>query len=122
MKSASEIIFDVLTDVSGSYDNTTEPYLSALGLAGAKNRVIVFRNLLKSGTPNPTSILEKSTTLMAIAFAGHYEAVDLLLGFGAEIEAKDYQGRTALLHAISGNKDKTVQKLLELGAEANIIS
>ena len=52
---------------------------------------------------------------------GHKEMIDLLLKEGVEMEAKDIDGRTALLVAVIEGHEVVVRLLLERGADINAI-
>lgn len=62
------------------------------------------------------------TLLMAAAFEGRANVVDLLLALGANIDQKDYDGWTALLHAARNGHKQVVSLLLRRGAEAMTLS
>ena len=56
---------------------------------------------------------------MWAAFNGHAAAVRVLLEQGGKVDAKDKNGRTALLFASSGPFEETVGLLLKKGAAVN---
>lgn len=63
-----------------------------------------------------------STPLHCAAWKGHVEAVQLLLGAGADVGAKssnDHYGDTPLHAAAHGNQKDVVQLLIERGADVN---
>jgi hypothetical protein len=86
------------------------------------------KELLASGT-NPNEKRGQKTPLMIAAHTANAEAVALLLDKGAELEAKDSLGNTALMLAAGGwgykgkeKKEKcleVVKTLLERGADPN---
>src|SRR5690606_38110302 len=53
------------------------------------------------------------------AFNGHTEVIKLLLAHGAQLDAKDAEGKTPLLHACTGAFAETVELLIEAGADVN---
>ena len=55
--------------------------------------------------------------LRAAASAGNVEAVRWLLSNGAQVDASDSNGRTALSRAVAFNQHETVRALLEAGAD-----
>ena len=57
--------------------------------------------------------------LSCAALGGNVEGVRLLLDKGADIEARDGSGATALMNAASANEVETVRLLLERGADRN---
>ncbi|KAH7308913.1 ankyrin repeat-containing domain protein [Stachybotrys elegans] len=59
------------------------------------------------------------TDLMVASHFGHNAVVKQLLENGAELEAKDEDGRTPLVEAIEGQHVATVQRLLETGAKVD---
>ena len=76
---------------------------TSLTLASGNGLFALAENLLQRGArmvPNGFGI----TPLMKAACAGHAEVVDLLMGYKANIFAKDFKGRTALDWARIGNK------------------
>jgi len=58
--------------------------------------------------------------MMFAAFNGHAAVAEYLLDAGAEIDAKDSTGRTALMYAASGPFVETVGLFLKRGAEVNV--
>lgn len=56
---------------------------------------------------------------MAAAEAGRLEAAKLLLDRGADINARNLNGQTALMHASFNGYPEMVQLLLEKGADVN---
>jgi hypothetical protein len=86
------------------------------------------KELLASGT-NPNEKRGQKTPLMIAAHTANAEAVALLLDKGAELEARDSLGNTALMLAAGGwgykgkeKKEKcleVVKTLLERGADPN---
>jgi ankyrin repeat protein len=57
---------------------------------------------------------------MLAAYNGHTAVVEFLLGRGAPIDARNREGRTALMFAATGPFPKTVSLLLERGAAPNV--
>ncbi|MCW3053702.1 MAG: hypothetical protein JWN14_2872 [Chthonomonadales bacterium] len=58
-----------------------------------------------------------TSALMFLAFAGDFDSVKDLVHRGVKLDASDYQGSTALLHAVAGNHPEIVQFLLAAGAD-----
>jgi ankyrin repeat protein len=57
--------------------------------------------------------------LLAAAEAGRTAEVKVLIGKGADLEARDPQGRTALLLAVAGNHVEMAEALLAAGSSPN---
>jgi len=62
-------------------------------------------------------IYKSQSSLLKVAAKGHEAVVKLLLEKGAELEAKDWGGRTPLSHAAEKRHEAVVKLLLEKGAE-----
>ena len=58
--------------------------------------------------------------LILAAEAGDTPAVQRLLEAGADIDARDAQGRTAVMAATHGNRVDAVRALIEAGADIDI--
>ena len=58
---------------------------------------------------------------MITAANGHSDATKYLLERGADINAQDGDGRTALIVAVIGGHDDTVKLLLHWRADVNVI-
>jgi len=59
---------------------------------------------------------------MTAAAAGWLHIVELLLVHGANIEARDLRGATALMHAASAGHPSITAALLDLGADVGAAS
>jgi ankyrin repeat protein len=62
------------------------------------------------------------TVLHTVCSWGNPDAVKLLIGGGADINAKGDQGATPLFNAVIGKNSKVVSLLLEAGADAKIVN
>ena len=60
------------------------------------------------------------TPLMLVAYSGRAPAVTALINAGADVNAQDDDGWTALVHAASGGHAQVVSLLLMAGADPNI--
>ena len=67
--------------------------------------------------PNP----DRQSLLMLAGFNGHTELCRLLIKTGAEVDARDYKGSTALIFASTGPFAETVRLFLEAGADPNAV-
>jgi ankyrin repeat protein len=56
---------------------------------------------------------------MLVAYNGHRAVAEFLLDQGAPVDARNGQGRTALMFAATGSFPETVALLLERGADPN---
>merc|ERR1712098_98886 len=76
------------------------------------------------GTISNAEQKQLNMELRDAAFAGRFETVKKLLAKGAEIDAADDEGHTALYFAVSGgtygSPTKTVEVLLSQGADPNL--
>lgn len=81
------------------------------------------RLMLESGAkPDRPSVRggsERETALMAAAAGGHVEVLQLLLQWGADPNAVDSLGRTALVYGIVAAQPEAVRILLQTGARPN---
>lgn len=84
-----------------------------LGVRGQAPRRIDFRPKLDYRSMSP---VERLTTA---AYYGEYQEVQAAIRAGADINALDQQGSTALMKAIVENDTRIVRWLLEHGADAN---
>jgi ankyrin repeat protein len=87
--------------------------------AEGKNREEIFKTLLKAGgSIDAERTAKNKTALMFFAESdGKEEFVKLIIEVGAVIEAKDNEGRTALMFAIKNNRIKNFEALLKAGAD-----
>ena len=58
---------------------------------------------------------------MLAGFNGHNELCRLLIEKGAKVDARDFNGRTALMFASTGPFAGTVRYLLASGADPNVV-
>lgn len=65
------------------------------------------------------SYVEGQTPLMVAVSEGNYELVDQLILDGEDLEAKDFEGFTALGYAVYNGDTRMAEKLLEAGADPN---
>ena len=81
--------------------------------------VLLGALLLASCTPQKDTAMLNSQ-LIAAADRGDADALRRLLADGAEINARDERGRTAVLAATYGRHTAAVQALIQAGADINI--
>jgi uncharacterized protein len=62
---------------------------------------------------------DEKTVLLEAVKTGNTESVVRLLDGGAEVDAKDASGATALMHAVKGEQIETIRVLIERGADRN---
>jgi|GEM_PF-4041494 len=74
-------------------------------------------NQAKEYLNKPDKINGNKTILMEVAAAGNVEIMEILIGAGAEINARDKKGHTVLMHAAKRGQWKAVESLCEKGAK-----
>jgi len=62
---------------------------------------------------------DKRTALMTAARRGHGDSVEFLFHWGADLDARDQLGETALFHAVHKNSLESVKALLQCGAKVS---
>jgi ankyrin repeat protein len=98
---------------AGANPNLTALWVSALGWAvqipDAAVREAITRALLNAGA-------DPSQALPGVAFYGDERAIDALLSAGADVDARDSHGATALIVAAKYGHTKSLQRLCAAGA------
>jgi hypothetical protein len=79
---------------------------------------LLFLLLAEPSTARPAQV-QTDRNLIAAAERGDVVEVRALLDHGAHIEARDGQGRTALLAATHGNRVEAARLLIDKGADVN---
>ena len=88
--------------------------------ATRKGRVDFVRYLLQHGAdPRGTWALGDTTALQAAAAMGNVDIIALLLEVGADINHRDWNGLSALMHACKEGKLAAVEFLLAHGADTS---
>ncbi len=87
--------------------------------AGADPNELIGGNSDKANEPNVSDITREGTLLMKVTNSGYSEVVSLLLRYGAEVDAVDHLGQTALYRAVMKGKEDVVRMVLEAGADVN---
>jgi len=90
--------------------------LSELHLAILSEDTDLARSLLQSGAPETSTL----PALHAAAFEGNAKMVDALTSAGAQVNARDAQGRTAAIIASSACNAEALGALLSRGADPRI--
>lgn len=87
-----------------------------------QNDINVVQLFIQSGmSPNTRRPLDGFTPLTAAAAFGRQEMAEFLLDDnGADINAQDHEGQTALMKAVQHNRPQMVELLLERKADYNI--
>ena len=92
--------------------------ISAIHLAKSVSGV---KLLLDAGvSPDHHEPITKFTPLMSVAAANNREMVDFLLKNGADIDFQEADGYSALMQACMTGSDRSVEALLEAGANPNL--
>ena len=96
--------------------------IAALAAAGIAcwRQAVVPRSAAARAASTPARLLDQ--TLFFAARHGDAQHVQLLLLKGAWIDARDREGRTALMLAAEAGRPATVALLLERGADAGAVS
>ncbi|MGI8642462.1 MAG: ankyrin repeat domain-containing protein [Pyrinomonadaceae bacterium] len=107
--------------VEDSYPN---PFgeLTDLEFAAVHGRTGIIKVLIEAGADvNARSLIGLgSTPLRAATCSGQAEAVQLLIDYGTDLEAKDSLGKTCLFYAVEFGYRKVLQVLLDSGADVNV--
>ena len=83
------------------------------------NFPLLQKHLKSNSTPLGVQDSHGITPLIAAIKTGHVEEAKLLLGYGAEVDHKDFKGRTALSYAAENGDMKAIAALLNNHAEIN---
>ncbi len=79
-----------------------------------------IKQLIGLGVNLETGFGDKNTAvLMLSAWKGYSEITDMLIDAGAELEAKDNAGWTAIIYGTTAGKKAAVQSLISAGAKVN---
>ncbi|MFO8012432.1 MAG: ankyrin repeat domain-containing protein [Phycisphaerae bacterium] len=91
-----------------------------LVLAASRGRTAIGRMLLECGaSPDQVGFRHDNPAIAIAAWFGHPRFVRLLIDGGAEIEATDIGGDTALMDASKRGQVECVEVLLDAGADVN---
>ena len=97
----------------------TEVFASPLWLASSMNHPDVVLLLLEHGASVDSCAHPLSTPLHIACCEGYQETAELLMSFGADVNAKDVRGETCLM---STENNGLINSLLENGASVNEVS
>ncbi len=99
--------------------NSLDNGFAALRKAAYRGNTTIIESLLNAGAVLEPEDTSKITPLMAAAQSGHVAVVELLLTYGADANAKDIYGRTALDYANgAGLTDQERAKISQLLKDA----
>ena len=92
----------------------------AFRMAAYEGKLETVRKAIESGTDvNAVDSVKSLTALHMAAYNGHSEIVKFLLEHDATVDCRDNEGKTPLIHACTGPFAKTVEILLDAGAQLN---
>ncbi len=95
------------------------PDISIHDAAGEGNIEAVNQHIAAGTDLNAKSDGDGWTPLHFAAFGGHKEIAELLIGSGAEVNAKGLGGYTPLLHAAYSGHKEVAELLIAKGADVN---
>lgn len=96
-------------------------YDKAFLKASFEGDAIMVKNFLKRGADvNMRSARGNITPLLAAADGGHKNIVEILIANGSEVNAKDEEGETAMMHAVRKGHKETFEMLIAKGADVNL--
>ncbi|MCK5457486.1 MAG: ankyrin repeat domain-containing protein [Melioribacteraceae bacterium] len=101
--------------------NQTSQNIDLLYNAALDGDIEVVKNYLETGFDVNQPNQDKQSLLMLSGFNGHTDLCEYLIKSGAHIEARETNGRTALMFASTGPFPKTVELLLQNDANPNSI-
>lgn len=112
MNNSGEMI-ELLLTYNASIDMQSHEGLSAVMYAISKRHCAAVKLLLSKGADiNQVSATSGKSLLVHAAVLGAMEIVELLLQQGFDIDVKDHNGWTALMHAVSTNQSGIVECLI----------
>lgn len=112
-------IIELIINNGGSIDLIDDSDQTALYIAAGNNNLEIVRFLLEHGA-NPNLPIETSPVIIASSFDG-YETLEYLLSYGANIDAQDLDGRTALFYSIVRGNLEMSKYLLSKGSSTQMV-
>jgi ankyrin repeat protein len=109
---------------AGANPSTANRYgVTPLYLAAQNGSAAIIEQLLDAGADANEIGTEGETVLMTVSRTGRTAAADVLLERGAEVDAREsWHGQTALMWAAAEGHEPMVRRLLEAGADPNLLS
>jgi len=94
---------------------------TALVIALKKNDLVIARAMMLAGTDVNLAAISGVTPLMAAAYAGHKDMVELLLAHGADVNAVDRLHKNAMTYAAGEGRTEIVTLFLAKGVDPNAV-
>lgn len=116
-KNKNPKIFEMLVDMGAANLKNVRALLNAIA-SGVDETI---QKLINSGIKiNGTDEIEKQLLMDAAYYRDTPELIQQLVELGADVNATNESGWTALMCAVSENNVNTVKKLIELGADVSV--
>lgn len=118
----AKLLLDRGADACFSKDHWTV-LMASIMASGNEDQIVSCVGLLLSRKADPNTVdRSQITCLMLAAKVGYSKIINLLASHGAELDAQDNMGFTALHVAVQHSQQEAVLKLLQLGADKRIKS
>jgi ankyrin repeat protein len=121
-----KILLDNGADPNIPQEDGWTPLMWAVRYSGTESDTNTVKLLLERGAnPNLVNKNKQNALMIGISYAlkaeSSFEAIEMLLHSGINIDAQDKWGKTALMFAVIENDDKSVELLLKAGANVNLV-